>query len=893
MSARRANSPAIFPVPDGGFRHGTVPPLVESYRRLAEIFHDVLSEENLDNLLGRVADTLAELVPYDALHIYEAETASRVLVPRLARTEWAEEVLRTRPGFGEGITGWAVANRQPVLTNEAHLDPRVVMVPGTPVDPEALISIPLIARGSLKGALNIYRIGEDAAFDGDEFELAKWFGDAAALALDNVQVRASLEHQAQTDPLTGLYNHRFFHERLRAELTRAARAHDSIGLLMFDLDDFKRVNDICGHAVGDQILVAIAGALGSLVRASDVACRIGGEEFAVIMPSCGAGDALGLARRLAERVRQQPIDAAGEVTFSVGVAEGPEHATNPRELVACAEAAMMTGKARGKNRIVVFSEGVAERPEASDPGRDTRSIAHLKMLQSVAGRLNGFNTVREIGEAIVAELRILVDYHSCRVYLSEGDTLVPIAVRGDVESEQQTLADLKIPVGFGITGRVAETGRSMVLSNSQDCDFGELVPGTDPIDESIVAVPLRYGSRVNGVVFLSELGVDRFDENDVRLLEVLAGYAAVALENARLYESLRREAEHAKAWLEFSDEVSAAGSVERMGETVVETVARLLEVEQCSLWLEDSAQGDFVCASSHGYLADETGAVIAGTHITAEAADEFIRTRKTPFLMTAQELHDWFFSHIDVAALMPVATAPLPAGHGVKGWITVRAPAVMGLDHFTDDRLRLLDGLAYRASMALQKALLYREQRENAHVANALLEFGRELVPADGEADALSRACALVARMLRTPRAYVLLDPDLALARRSRYFARCCHALPVDGGDDVVGQELAVGGRSRLRRRRSGRRSDAPRPCARALSARPRRRSAASAACPPGRSCCAAALFDAGRVDLARREEIGAVVQPAEEPLENRRLADDHVDEVDAAALSGCGRPAP
>ncbi|HEX3454874.1 MAG TPA: diguanylate cyclase [Gaiellaceae bacterium] len=758
MSARRAVSPAIFPVPDEGLRTGPVPPLVESYRRLAEIFHDVLSEQNLDDLLGRVADTLAELVPYDALHLYEADVPARQLVPRLARTEWAEEVMRTRPVFGEGITGWAVANRQPVLTNQAHLDPRVVTVPGTPVDPEALISIPLIARGSLKGALNIYRIGEDAEFTGADFELAKWFGDAAALALDNVQVRATLEHQAQTDSLTGLYNHRFFHERLRAELTRAARSHDSIGLLMFDIDDFKRVNDICGHAVGDQILGAIANALTSLVRASDVPCRIGGEEFAVIMPSCGAGDALGLARRLMDRIREQPIDAAGEITFSIGVAEGPEHATNPRELVACAEAAMMTGKARGKNRIVVFSEGVAERPEAADPTRDARSIAHLKMLQSVAARLNRFNTVREIGEAIVNELRMLVDYHSCRVYLAEGDVLVPIAVRGDVESEQETLSELRVPFGFGITGRVGETGRSVLLSNSQDCDFGEMVPGTEPVDESIVAVPLRYDARVNGVVFLSQLGVDRFDENDVRLLEVLAGYAAVALENARLYESLRREAEHAKAWLEFADEVSAAGSVERMGETVVETVARLLEVEQCSLWLEDPALGGYVCAASHGYLDDATGAIIAETHITEEAAEQFIQSRKTPFLMTAEQLHDWFFTDMDVDGLRPVATAPLPTGHGVQGWITVRAPQIIGLDHFTDDRLRLLDGLAYRASMAIQKALLYRVQRENAHVANALLEFGRELVPAASEADALACACELVARMLRMPRAYVLLD---------------------------------------------------------------------------------------------------------------------------------------
>ena len=213
--------------------------------------------------------------------------------------------MRSRPRFGEGITGWAVENRRPVWTNRAHLDPRSVVVPGTPVEPEAMISIPLIARGALKGALNIYRIGEDAEFAEHEFHLARSFGDAAALALDNAQIRARLEHLAQTDSLTGLFNHRFFHERLRAELTRASRSHDTVAVLMFDLDDFKRVNDVYGHGVGDQLLIQVARVSRDTVRGSDVVCRIGGEEFGVIMPSCDAGDALGA------RVAAQPGAARG------------------------------------------------------------------------------------------------------------------------------------------------------------------------------------------------------------------------------------------------------------------------------------------------------------------------------------------------------------------------------------------------------------------------------------------------------------------------------------------------------------------------------------------------------------------------------------------------------
>src|SRR5439155_11089250 len=156
--------------------------------------------------------------------IYEADEPRRLLQPVLARDKWADKILASQCLFGQGLTGWGVEHREPVLVNQAHLDPRVVTVEGTPDDePEALITIPLIARDSIKGALNIYRLGDDATFDDDEFQLAKRFGDAAALALDNAQIRARLEHQAQTDPLTGLSNHRTFHERLRAARTNPSR----------------------------------------------------------------------------------------------------------------------------------------------------------------------------------------------------------------------------------------------------------------------------------------------------------------------------------------------------------------------------------------------------------------------------------------------------------------------------------------------------------------------------------------------------------------------------------------------------------------------------------------------------------------------------------------------
>src|SRR3954447_11867390 len=153
--------------------------IVESYRRLADVFHEILAEQSLDALLVLIADTLAELIPHDSLTIYEADEAQQLLTPMLARDEYEDEIMRMPVRFDQGITGWAARRREATMVNQAHLDPRVQFVPGTPVDPEALISIPLVARSQIKGVLNIYRLGEEGVFGEQEFELAKRFGDAA------------------------------------------------------------------------------------------------------------------------------------------------------------------------------------------------------------------------------------------------------------------------------------------------------------------------------------------------------------------------------------------------------------------------------------------------------------------------------------------------------------------------------------------------------------------------------------------------------------------------------------------------------------------------------------------------------------------------------------------
>jgi diguanylate cyclase (GGDEF)-like protein len=671
------------------------PTLVESYRRLADVFHEVLAEQSLDALLVRIADAVGDLIPLDTLTIYEADEAKLVLKPVLVRDVYADEIMSTTISFAEGITGWAARNREAVLSNQAHLDPRVRTVPGTPPEPEALICVPLIARGRIKGALNIYREGEAVAFNEMEFEIAKRFGDAAALALDNAESRASLEHQARTDSLTGLFNHSVFYERLLQSLQESSRTRQPLAVLMLDIDDFKHVNDVHGHAVGDELLRFLAEALRAVVRPEDVICRLGGEEFAVVMDNCDGDNATRVAERVQSRLAAVEFPGIGRMTVSAGLALGPEHAMNPRELAVCAEAAMMTAKAQGKNQVVLYAEDATRRPDAPGIERDVRSIAHLKMLQSLSGKLNRLNDVREIGDAIATELRSLVDYHNCRVFVADGDELVPVAFLGDLSTNfaSPSLDLLRIHIGEGITGRCAELGEAIVVADAANCEFGRQIEGTDPIEESLVAVPLRYGSRVVGVIVVSKLGLNQFDEDDVRLLEVLAGHAAVAVENASLYESARREAESAKSLLEFGRELATLVDLDDIAGRVTELSAEILGSRHTSFYI--ATDGSLRLHAEHGHPS-EMAAELAARPLPLEALD----IDREPYIAEPSDYEP------------VIGQAPVPGGRYAVAPFDVdgRAGCLVALvetDDFGERELRMLGGLAQQAKLAIANASSY------------------------------------------------------------------------------------------------------------------------------------------------------------------------------------------
>jgi diguanylate cyclase (GGDEF)-like protein len=204
------------------------------------------------------------------------------------------------------------------------------------------------------GVISIVR--EGANFNETERELFAYLVGQAAVSIENANLHETVQHQAVTDELTGLFNVRHFHESLDNEIERSRRFQSSVGLAMLDIDDFKRVNDTYGHQQGDLVLLEVARCLRALSRDIDEPARYGGEELAVILPQTDLNGAELLAERMRSAIAALSIkrlDGNGSlaVTASFGVASLPMSAGDKESLIAAADAALYRAKRGGKNRV--------------------------------------------------------------------------------------------------------------------------------------------------------------------------------------------------------------------------------------------------------------------------------------------------------------------------------------------------------------------------------------------------------------------------------------------------------------------------------------------------------------------------------------------------------------
>jgi diguanylate cyclase (GGDEF)-like protein len=220
------------------------------------------------------------------------------------------------------------------------------------------LAVPLEENGGRLGYLTVYTRATDRQFDLEDVRRLEELSQRAAPAIENARKFREARQLADLDALTGLHNRRYFHETLARESARAHRYSRRLALIVFDLDDFKDVNDRIGHLAGDAVLAEAAERVREVVRTADIPCRVGGDEFAVVLPESGLEQADQLFGRIQGAIGGRPIGHAGRLKVSAGIAElAPED--DSISFFERTDEALYRAKESGKGRSVTAESRTA------------------------------------------------------------------------------------------------------------------------------------------------------------------------------------------------------------------------------------------------------------------------------------------------------------------------------------------------------------------------------------------------------------------------------------------------------------------------------------------------------------------------------------------------------
>ena len=256
----------------------------------------------------------------------------------------------------EKMTWQAIDTLQPVVMNDYSSWPnRNPIYEQHPL--HAVVSLPILKGNDCLGVMNLARANPGQPFTDEEIQIGRLFAQIAALAIENMQLQSTLVDQSVRDPLTGLYNRRYLFETLPREISRAVRENYPISFVLLDIDLFKHINDQYGHGAGDLALRTLAAYLQSMVRASDILCRYGGDEHIIVMPNATPQDAFTRANQIRAAIEQLRPTYLGQelhMTISLGVAAYPNHGSSVDEVIACADKALYQSKLTGRNQVNIF-----------------------------------------------------------------------------------------------------------------------------------------------------------------------------------------------------------------------------------------------------------------------------------------------------------------------------------------------------------------------------------------------------------------------------------------------------------------------------------------------------------------------------------------------------------
>ena len=308
---------------------------------------------DLDEVLARTLEAGGAIPGVDAALVSIRDGSDKPIVATMGlSTEEAQRQAISGPPNGHEARAISIAYRYP-----PGLEGADVIHSG--------LAVPVRGEADAIGFVAVYSRSPSHRFEDETIRELEELAKRAGPAIENARRFREARQLADLDALTGLHNRRYFHETLAREVARAHRYGRQLALIVLDLDDFKAINDRIGHLAGDGVLAEIAERVRDVVRSADIPCRVGGDEFAVILPESTASDADLLYRRLHGAVSSRPVGQAGRLVLSAGVAE-LQADDDPTAFFERTDEALYRAKELGKGQVFEAGKpGLAAAPEAT------------------------------------------------------------------------------------------------------------------------------------------------------------------------------------------------------------------------------------------------------------------------------------------------------------------------------------------------------------------------------------------------------------------------------------------------------------------------------------------------------------------------------------------------
>jgi len=271
-----------------------------------------------------------------------------------------ETAVSVKLGKNSPIVTWLAREAKPLPRALTYVSPEFKMLSEAErkeIDAlEVELFCPIKSKNSLVGILALSRKRAGGSYSADDTDMLVTVASEVGVVIENAQLYAHAKERAHTDELTGLFNHRYFHERIDEEISRCSRFGDIFSLLFLDMDLFKAYNDIYGHLAGDEMLKQVGLYIKNSIRGIDMAFRYGGDEFTIILPQASVDDSYKVAERIRKKIEVEMDSKGAPLTCSMGIASWPTDGVMREEIIQAADASLYYAKQVGRNRTCMASE---------------------------------------------------------------------------------------------------------------------------------------------------------------------------------------------------------------------------------------------------------------------------------------------------------------------------------------------------------------------------------------------------------------------------------------------------------------------------------------------------------------------------------------------------------